>query len=175
MRTKSSLTWRTFGLAVVGLCLACAHAAQGGPHPRQRVAADEPSGPPGQEERGGPPQWVGVGPSRIASNTADPSHSRPSIRRVSLPGGAQSTTRTADTRLSLTAGERQTAIDQARRVQLSQANRPAPAPQRKPAQTPDRRRDPRVERALTRVASGPSLERDAFGGSRAYAPAMPPR
>lgn len=64
MAARSNLTWRTFGLAVVGLCLACTHAA---------LAMAPPARTPVQVRKTLPfriaPQadWVGVGIKRMAA------------------------------------------------------------------------------------------------------------
>ncbi|MFM9995395.1 MAG: hypothetical protein ACKVU4_06290 [Phycisphaerales bacterium] len=78
MRTDSRLTWRTFRLAVVGLCLACGHAAvaKGGTDARGGGASGVTSyrgtaAPAGRGTskpgRGG--GWSGVGTSTVASFT----------------------------------------------------------------------------------------------------------
>lgn len=146
----STLTWRTFRLGVIGLVLACAHAAQGGPSPRAQAALLRVQHAAGVE-RASPTEWRGVGPVRNASAASVGERaSRNDELVVADPAGPFA--RPART-------ERERAMEQARLVKASmQAASAAPAPA--PA---SRSRDPRVDRALSRMASGRTIDRDAFG------------
>lgn len=192
MRNESTLTWRTFRLSVVGLCLACTHAAMALNSPpsggKSSIVTHKGSAQPAN--RGGATprsNWVGVGPSTVATFTRDgksgqssiATHTRGSagtVKVVSRSGATAAGARPAPATKSAMAAapasgslkgiatpamlgdEREQAADQARRVDLSLNLRASMR-----VVTPDDpNRDPRIERALRPVASGPTIERNAF-------------
>ncbi len=178
MADRSNLTWRTFGLSVAGLCLACTHAAMAmaaaptGARPAANASAAaagvKPTEAPVRREG-----WVGVGATTIAGRpdeTPSPDARRDGVAaigrgRISMPGRSArvSSARSGGSPEPTQRADRARVLEQTRRVeasrQLAEAKPITPA-----APEPSRTRDPRVERALARVASGPSLGRDAFGG-----------
>lgn len=205
MRTKSTLTWRTFRLSVVGLCLACTHAAMALSSPpssgKSSIVTYKGSAHPATRGGGATPRsnWVGVGPSTVATFTRDgksgqssiATHTRgsggsvtvvsrspagarpgPSSKAASASASASSPLRGIATPAML-GDEREQAADQARRVDLSMNLR---ASMRLSPPADDPSRDPRIERALRPVASGPSLERNAFSaGAFTTSVGMPPK
>ncbi len=188
MIARSSLTWRTFGLSLVGLCLACAHAALAGPTPRMRTASgagtaaapSRPSTTPDGGDRGSR-GWRGVGVTTIA---VGPGPGDGALRHATAEAlldppiqvctAAEGAPPEAPVPAALT--QRQRAASQMLRIEASRnlrpavpvdrvaLARPAPAVAAPAVAAPTRQRDPRVAAALRPLASAPMLARDVFGG-----------